>query len=417
MKQDERFGHAAGMLGERVRQVLERIPPGIGGTVSEIRLRVGQPLGLTASAHPLFVDERGGVFSQPPADGFRIRRQDLQDCLVSLCGWAVHSHQREMASGYISVKGGHRAGVAATAVVEEGKLTAVRDVTSINLRVAREIFGAADPIIKKGLADPFGGILLVGAPASGKTTLLRDLARQLSEGETGRYVKVCVVDESGEIGGASGGEVGNRLGPCCDLLSGYPKAEGMRTAIRYLSPQVIICDEVSAADEVLAVAEAVNSGVSVVTSIHAGSFEELFRKPNYRRLAHRCVPAGGSAGRGGQTLSYSGSQEDGKMMQTLLKAGGMVLILFCTTSIGMALARELSRRVEQLETAVTMLDAFEGELSYSLSPPDEIAGRLEQRDSLSDAAYLPLCSSLCRQGVPFPEAWKQAVTHQPGSLS
>ena len=109
MKQDERFGHAAGMLGERVRQVLERIPPGIGGTVSEIRLRVGQPLGLTASAHPLFVDERGGVFSQPPADGFRIRRQDLQDCLVSLCGWAVHSHQREMASGYISVKGGHRA--------------------------------------------------------------------------------------------------------------------------------------------------------------------------------------------------------------------------------------------------------------------------------------------------------------------
>ncbi len=286
MKQDERFEHAAGMLGERVRQVLERIPPGIGGTVSEIRLRVGQPLGLTASAHPLFVDERGGVFSQPPADGFRIRRQDLQDCLVSLCGWAVHSHQREMASGYISVKGGHRAGVAATAVVEEGKLTAVRDVTSINLRVAREIFGAADPIIKKGLADPFGGILLVGAPASGKTTLLRDLARQLSEGETGRYVKVCVVDESGEIGGASGGEVGNRLGPCCDLLSGYPKAEGMRTAIRYLSPQVIICDEVSAADEVLAVAEAVNSGVSVVTSIHAGSFEELFRKPNYRRLAH-----------------------------------------------------------------------------------------------------------------------------------
>ena len=106
------------------------------------------------------MDERGGVFSQPPADGFRIRRQDLQDCLVSLCGWAVHSHQREMASGYISVKGGHRAGVAATAVVEEGKLTAVRDVTSINLRVAREIFGAADPIIKKGLADPFGGILL-----------------------------------------------------------------------------------------------------------------------------------------------------------------------------------------------------------------------------------------------------------------
>ncbi len=285
MKQDERFGHAAGMLGDRVRRVLERIPPGIGGTVSEIRLRSGQPLSLTASARPLFLDARGGVFPRPPADGgFLVSRQDMQECLVSLCGWAVHSHQREMADGYISVKGGHRAGIAATAVIDQGRLTAVRDVTSINLRVAREIFGAADPIVKKGLADPFGGILLAGAPASGKTTLLRDLARQLSEGEIGRCIKVCVVDESGEIGGASGGEIGNRLGPCCDLLSGYPKAEGMRTAIRYLSPQVIVCDEVSAVEEVCAVAEAVNSGVSVVTSIHAGSFEELVRKPNYRRL-------------------------------------------------------------------------------------------------------------------------------------
>lgn len=125
-------------------------------------------------------------------------------------------------------------------------MTAVREITSVNLRIAREIYGAADPLIRGYLADRLRGILLVGAPASGKTTLLRDLARQLADGAVGRYVKVCVVDESGEIGAASGGGIQNDLGVCSDLLSGYPKDRGLQIALRYLSPEVIICDEVGA---------------------------------------------------------------------------------------------------------------------------------------------------------------------------
>lgn len=284
MKDDEKFDSAADMLGEHVRRVLLRIPRGVKAGTTEIRLRMGKPLGIISSSRVLFVEEDGGVFPMPRESAYVISKSDMQECFVSICGWAVHSHQRELTDGYISVKGGHRAGVAATAVMENGRLTAVRDITSINLRIAREIFGAADLLVQGYLTDRLRGLLLIGAPASGKTTLLRDLARQLSSGKNGRYVKICVVDESGEIGACSGGMVQNDLGVCCDLLSGYPKSKGLEIAVRYLSPQLIVCDEICTEAEVDAIAMAANSGVTVVTSIHAASFEEFYRKPQAKRL-------------------------------------------------------------------------------------------------------------------------------------
>ncbi|MEM1483826.1 ATPase, T2SS/T4P/T4SS family [Oscillospiraceae bacterium PP1C4] len=284
MEEDEKYNSAVDTLSERVRRILLRVPQNIKASTTEIRLRAGKPLGIISSSRVLFVDHDGGVTMQPTQQAFTMTKTDMQDCFVSICGWAVHSHQREMTDGYISVRGGHRAGIAATAVMEDGKMTAVRDITSINLRVAREIFGSANQLIHRYLTDRLRGLLLIGAPASGKTTLLRDLARQLSSGQTGRYIKICVVDESGEIGAASGGLIQNDLGLCCDLLSGYSKAKGLQIAIRYLSPQLIICDEICTESEIDAIEMAANSGVAVVTSIHAGSFDEFSRKPQAKRL-------------------------------------------------------------------------------------------------------------------------------------
>ena len=135
-------------MGNGCGGVLSRVPAQIAAEVTEIRLRTGKPLGLMASAKVLFVDENGGVSDRPALNAFLLTKADMQDSFVTLCGWAVHSHQRELCDGYLSVRGGHRAGIAATAVAEEGKVTAVRDITSINLRVAREIYGAADPLVR-----------------------------------------------------------------------------------------------------------------------------------------------------------------------------------------------------------------------------------------------------------------------------
>ncbi|MCI8649287.1 MAG: Flp pilus assembly complex ATPase component TadA [Anaerotruncus sp.] len=284
MKEDEKYTQAISMLSERVQRILERVPQAVKASATEIRLRVDQPLSLYCGARVLFVDERGNVSNQPNKLEFLISRRDLQDNLIALSGWSVHTHQREMTEGYLAVRGGHRAGVAASAVLENGRVSAIRDVTSLNLRIAREVYGAADQILAKCFADRLCGVLLAGAPASGKTTILRDLARQLSSGVDGAYRKVCVVDESGEIGGAAGGNIQNDLGPCCDLLAGYPKAKGLQIAVRYLSPQVLFCDEICTPQEVESVALAANSGVAVVTSIHASSFAELMRKPQVQML-------------------------------------------------------------------------------------------------------------------------------------
>lgn len=105
------------------------------------------------------------------------------------------------------------------------------------------------------------------------------------------------------------------------------------------------------------------------------------------------------------------------MMYAIMKIAGMLLVIVCTTSIGIAMARALSRRVEELEAGIAVLGGLESELSYTLAPPDEAVGRLEQRDSLAGAAFLPACASYCRQGLAFPVAWRKAVEENHGELT
>lgn len=282
MAGDEKYLAAVGMLGGRLAEWLRRAPPELQARVTEIRLREGRPVCLMTGNRTCFLSPDGEPLEEQ-GDGVRAERGDLRDAFVSVCGWAVHSHQKELTEGFVAVRGGHRAGIAATAVVQDGRVTAVRDVTSINLRVAREIYGAADRLVRECFTGQTPGVLIAGAPASGKTTILRDLARQLAGAHCG-YRKVCVVDESGEIGGASAGGPANDLGMSADLLSGYPKAQGLRAALRYLSPQVMICDEICTSEEIGAVAAAANSGVAVVTSVHAAGETELIGKPQLEPL-------------------------------------------------------------------------------------------------------------------------------------
>ena len=129
------------------------------------------------------------------------------------------------------------------------------------------------------------GVLIAGVPGSGKTTLLRDLGRQLSSGVTGRYLRVAVVDERCEIGGTAA-EGRRDLGVCTDLLSGCPKGEGILMALRSLSPDLILCDEVGKEEEIRAVSMALNSGVPVVATIHASTLEELLARPQGVALLH-----------------------------------------------------------------------------------------------------------------------------------
>ena len=156
MEQDTRYLQAAFRLGERLGRALERLPGPEQGRVTEIRLRLGRPLCLMQGAAAYFLAQDGRARPRPPQNPVTVGRQDLQEAFVSLCGWAVHTHQKELIEGYIAVQGGHRAGIAATAVVEAGRMAAVREITSINLRIARQVPGVAGPLVRACFAAAGG---------------------------------------------------------------------------------------------------------------------------------------------------------------------------------------------------------------------------------------------------------------------
>lgn len=236
-----------------IASALSAAPSEYRHSVQEIRIRVGAPL----------------IVSTPKGNasfGRMLTAEDVRDCFLHLCGYAVHTHQEELRQGFFTTLDGRRVGVAGTAVITDGAVTGYRDISSLCIRVPRAIRGCSSPLLPYiDTEDGVHGLLLCGTPASGKTTVLRDTAQTL-----GDHRRVAVVDERREL--AFGGL------PMCDVLSGCPKAIGIVQAVRTLAPDVVIADEIGSEAEWEAVAYAVFCGVPVVASVHAQSSQDLLAR-------------------------------------------------------------------------------------------------------------------------------------------
>lgn len=280
------YQNAIAYLPGVLRTPLERVPEDIRRTVQELRLRAGMPVLLSTPGGEWAVDGSGhtALFRGQgvPGDWLRCDRGQLADTFQALCEYSVHAHQQELKQGYISTKTGCRAGVAGTAVVENGEIVSLRAVTSLCIRVARPHEGCAVDLARRLTAG--GGIhsaLICGEPSSGKSSLLRDLARQLSQGGAGRCYRVTVVDERGEL---SGVRLSNGRSPLegCDVLLYAPKPQGIQQAVRCLAPDAVLFDELGTEEETAAVTAGLHSGVAAIASAHCRDRASLLRRPAVR---------------------------------------------------------------------------------------------------------------------------------------
>jgi stage III sporulation protein AA len=234
--------------------------------IEEIRLRVNQPLTIKEQ-HMEYGINRKGVCRL--MDSYRVTAEDIIRTMEMMTENSWYALEDEIRAGYLTLAGGHRVGISGKVVLENGLIKTIKYINGLNIRLAREIVGAADAVMPHILR--FGRIistLVISPPGCGKTTLLRDICRQLSN----QGFNVVVIDERSEIAACYRGAPQLNVGPCTYVLDGCPKAQGIPMAIRGMAPQVIITDEAGHPDDGLALADAARAGVSVVASCHGSEW-------------------------------------------------------------------------------------------------------------------------------------------------
>lgn len=241
----------------------------------EIRLRADRAAVLIFADRTEFLTVSGRLTSFYSEGLLTLSRQEIEDIFIRMCNYSVHSLTENIAEGFITLEGGCRIGVYGTAVVKDGKITSVRNIEGMNIRVPAEYRGCAQPIYNRLFYSRIPNTVICGPPMSGKTTVLRDLSRLISDEG---MKKVAVIDERFEL---SGGDLGFNT----DVLKNYPKAQGISIAVRTLSPDVIICDEIGTLEEAQALCSLFNCGVKFIVTMHCSDLTELKRRPQFALLS------------------------------------------------------------------------------------------------------------------------------------
>lgn len=244
-------------------------------SIEEIRIRTAKPVILKSNINEKILDY------VPTAE-------TVLQILQKICDNSLYSYQSQICEGFITLKGGHRVGITGNAIIKEGKVTTLNYISSLNFRIARQVLNCSSKAIIHIINEnTVWNTLIVSPPGLGKTTLLKDIIRKISNGipETNFKGITCgVVDERGEISATYKGTSQNDLGIRTDVIDNIPKAIGMKMLIRSMSPKVIIADEIGSNEDIQAIEYAVSSGVNGIFTAHANSLEQIKENPILNKL-------------------------------------------------------------------------------------------------------------------------------------
>jgi len=272
------------MMPKHIAEKLAAVDGGVTKNAVEIRLRADKPCAVYSGSTPYFINLRGSAVTELESGCVSFSQSEIKSVVAHMCEYSLYKKEDELRQGFVAIKGGHRIGVCATCL--QSGVIDVSAISSVSIRIAREHRGCAAGVFGATMTDGMCSLLIAGPPLSGKTTIVRDLSRMLSSKPL--YKKAVVIDERGELASVCDGVPVLDTGTCTDVLDGYRRKHGFDIAIRTLSPDVIVCDELGDESDFECIENAGKSGVKVLATVHAGSIGELVK----RKQVSRCIDSG-----------------------------------------------------------------------------------------------------------------------------
>nr|WP_314461501.1 stage III sporulation protein AA [uncultured Clostridium sp.] len=281
----ERKDELINLFSRNIREILNQVALSF-DEVQEIRLRVAAPLMLVYKNEEYYLTGSGDI-SKKLEDAYIVSKNELKETMEYMSNYSLYAFEEELKQGFLTVQGGHRIGIAGKTILDESGIKTMKYISFINIRLSHQVKGCASPILPfvyKNYSEVCH-TLIISPPRCGKTTLLRDLIRQISDGSGElKGMNVGVVDERSEIGACYQGAPQNDLGIRTDILDCCPKAKGMMMLIRTMSPRVIAVDEVGSREDLDAIEYVMNCGCKLIATVHGSSIEDLKQKPVLRTL-------------------------------------------------------------------------------------------------------------------------------------
>ena len=269
-KRRKKFGQAVGYLPPRFRSPALSLSDEEKEEAEELRLRAGQSfyVNIAGREKEIITDSR-------------IRHEELSTVLELATQSSVHTAEASIKQGFVTVFGGHRIGICGTGVVRSGEVSTTKQISSVSIRIAKEFRGIADDVMYSLFSgDAFHNTLIISPPGFGKTTMLRDIVRQVSDGG----MRVSLVDERAEIAAKYRGVAQFDVGAHTDILDGIKKTEAAIRMLRTMNPEVIALDEIATPEDVSAIEQICNCGVGIIATAHGKSVQELMERPMFKLL-------------------------------------------------------------------------------------------------------------------------------------